>query len=81
MKFPCIIRKYEINRGTDGSDLHHGGDGVVREIKFIIPCQTTCLMQHRVFASTEAEEFTITGCSSRVIGSERLPWVAKTLYG
>lgn len=49
-KFPCILRKYEINRGTGGNGLFKGGDGVVREIEFTIPLQATCLMQRRVFA-------------------------------
>lgn len=49
-KFPCILRKYEINRGTGGAGLNRGGDGVVREIEFTIPLQATCLMQRRVFA-------------------------------
>lgn len=49
-KFPCILRKYEINRGTGGNGLHRGGDGVIREIEFTIPMQATCLMQRRVFA-------------------------------
>lgn len=49
-KFPCILRKYEINRETGGKGMHRGGDGVVREIEFTIPIQATCLMQRRVFA-------------------------------
>lgn len=49
-KFPCILRKYEINTGTGGSGLNKGGDGVVREIEFTVPMQATCLMQRRVFA-------------------------------
>lgn len=49
-KFPCILRKYEINRGTGGKGLYKGGDGVIREIEFTIPIEATCLMQRRVFA-------------------------------
>ncbi|EGV64790.1 5-oxoprolinase [Yamadazyma tenuis] len=49
-KFPCILRRYEINTGTGGLGLHKGGDGVIREIEFTIPLQATCLMQRRVFA-------------------------------
>lgn len=49
-KFPCILRKYEINRGTGGLGLNNGGDGVIREIEFTIPLQATCLKQRRVFA-------------------------------
>lgn len=49
-KFPCILRKYEINRGSGGLGLRRGGDGVIREIEFTIPLQATCLMERRVFA-------------------------------
>jgi len=49
-KFPCILRKYEINRGSGGKGFNKGGDGVIREIEFTIPIETTCLMQRRVFA-------------------------------
>ncbi|CUM66612.1 uncharacterized protein PRCAT00004283001 [Priceomyces carsonii] len=49
-KYPCIIRKYEINRGSGGEGLNKGGDGVIREIEFTIPLQATCLMERRVFA-------------------------------
>jgi 5-oxoprolinase (ATP-hydrolysing) len=48
--FPCILTKYEINRGTGGKGLYNGGDGVIREIEFTIPLKATCLMQRRVFA-------------------------------
>lgn len=49
-KFPCILRKYEINTGTGGKGLFTGGDGVIREIEFTIPMEVTLLMQRRVFA-------------------------------
>ncbi|CAM9017299.1 unnamed protein product [Wickerhamomyces anomalus] len=39
-KFPCILRKYEINRGTGGKGLYKGGDGVIREIEFTIPIRS-----------------------------------------
>ncbi|CCE82366.1 Piso0_002089 [Millerozyma farinosa CBS 7064] len=49
-KYPCILHKYEINRGTGGLGLNKGGDGVIREIEFTIPLQATCLMERRVFS-------------------------------
>jgi 5-oxoprolinase (ATP-hydrolysing) len=46
-RFPVRLRKYEIRRGSGGSGLHPGGDGVVREVEFLKPLTVSFLTERR----------------------------------
>lgn len=49
-RYPVILEKFAIRRGSGGKGQWQGGDGVIREIKFLAPVSLTFLSQHRIEA-------------------------------
>jgi 5-oxoprolinase (ATP-hydrolysing) len=47
-RYPVRLHRFAIRRGSGGSGLWTGGDGVIREIEFLVPLQFSILSQHRV---------------------------------
>jgi N-methylhydantoinase B len=41
------VRRYQIRRGSGGKGRHNGGDGLIREIEFLTPCEVTILSDRR----------------------------------
>lgn len=48
-QYPLRVRRYGIRRGSGGRGRHSGGDGIVREIEFLTPCEVTILSDRRRF--------------------------------
>lgn len=46
-RYPVRLREFSIRRGSGGSGLWPGGDGVVREFEFLEPLTVSVLTQHR----------------------------------
>jgi N-methylhydantoinase B/oxoprolinase/acetone carboxylase alpha subunit len=46
-QYPLRVRRYEIRRGSGGKGRNAGGDGVIREIEFLTPCEVTILSDRR----------------------------------
>jgi N-methylhydantoinase B len=46
-QYPLRVRHYQIRRGSGGKGRHAGGDGVIREIEFLTPCEVTILSDRR----------------------------------
>ncbi|MGH9719425.1 MAG: hydantoinase B/oxoprolinase family protein, partial [Bryobacteraceae bacterium] len=46
-QYPLRVRTYKIRRGSGGQGRRRGGDGVVREIEFLTPCEVTILSDRR----------------------------------
>ncbi len=46
-QYPLRVRRYQIRRGSGGKGRHAGGDGVIREIEFLTPCEVTVLSDRR----------------------------------
>lgn len=46
-RYPCILREFSLREGSGGKGLHPGGDGVVRDIEFLIPVQCSILSERR----------------------------------
>ncbi|MDQ6698745.1 MAG: hydantoinase B/oxoprolinase family protein, partial [Acidobacteriota bacterium] len=46
-EYPMRIVRYGIGRGSGGKGLHSGGDGIVREMEFLTPCDVTILSDRR----------------------------------
>jgi 5-oxoprolinase (ATP-hydrolysing) len=46
-RFPVRIRRFAIRRGSGGNGRFRGGDGVVREIEFLVPMQGSILSNRR----------------------------------
>jgi 5-oxoprolinase (ATP-hydrolysing) len=47
LRFPVRLRRFEIRRGSGGSGLHSGGDGVVREFEFLTAMSAAILSNSR----------------------------------
>ena len=46
-QYPLRVRRYGVRRGAGGRGKHTGGDGIVREIEFLMPCDVTILSDRR----------------------------------
>ncbi|KKZ61732.1 5-oxoprolinase (ATP-hydrolysing) [[Emmonsia] crescens] len=46
-RYPCILREFSLRKGSGGRGSHPGGDGVVRDIEFLIPVQCSILSERR----------------------------------
>ena len=46
-QFPLRIAGYRVRRGSGGSGLHQGGDGIVREFEFLTAAEVTLLSDRR----------------------------------
>jgi N-methylhydantoinase B/oxoprolinase/acetone carboxylase alpha subunit len=46
-QYPLRVRRYQIRRGSGGKGRNPGGDGIVREIEFLTPCEVTILSDRR----------------------------------
>ena len=49
-RFPVLLERFSIRRGSGGDGLHRGGDGVERRFKFPEPAQLSILSNHRRIA-------------------------------
>jgi 5-oxoprolinase (ATP-hydrolysing) len=47
-RFPVLVERFEIRRGSGGAGRHRGGDGAVREIKFRTPMTAAILSNRRI---------------------------------
>jgi N-methylhydantoinase B len=47
LAYPLRVERYALRRGSGGAGLHHGGDGVVREIRALEPCRLSVLGDRR----------------------------------
>jgi 5-oxoprolinase (ATP-hydrolysing) len=46
-RYPVRVERFSIRRGSGGSGAYPGGDGAVREIRFLEPMSLSILTQHR----------------------------------
>ncbi|CAM2989388.1 Acetone carboxylase beta subunit [Legionella steigerwaltii] len=47
-RFPVLLEEFSIRKGSGGSGLHRGGDGVVRRIRFLEKMIANIISSHRV---------------------------------
>ena len=47
-RFPVVVRRFGVRRGTGGRGTHRGGDGAIREIEFLHPASVSILAQRRL---------------------------------
>ena len=50
LRYPILINRFEIRKNSGGEGKHRGGDGVIREYKFLKPLHLNLLTERRVFA-------------------------------
>ena len=48
-RYPVILREFSLRPGSGGKGKYPGGDGVVRDVEFRIPCQVSILSERRVY--------------------------------
>ena len=48
--YPFLVTGYSIRQGTGGKGLHHGGDGLIREIRVLADADVTVLSERRVLS-------------------------------
>ena len=48
--YPLRVRRYSMRQGSGGNGLHRGGDGIVREIELLSPCEVTLLSERRKYS-------------------------------
>lgn len=46
-RYPVRLWQFAVRRGSGGDGLHRGGDGVVREMEFLLPLSLSILSQRR----------------------------------
>src|SRR6266446_10289797 len=46
-QYPLRVQRYQVRRGSGGKGRHSGGDGLIREIEFLTPCEVTILSDRR----------------------------------
>jgi 5-oxoprolinase (ATP-hydrolysing) len=46
-RYPVVLHKFSIRRGSGGAGLHRGGDGMIREIEFLQPMTVSLLTSRR----------------------------------
>lgn len=46
---PIRIRRYGLRRGSAGRGRRRGGEGIIREYEFLVPCRVTILSERRLF--------------------------------
>ncbi|EMD87162.1 hypothetical protein COCHEDRAFT_1114361 [Bipolaris maydis C5] len=50
-RYPVLLREFSIRKGSGGEGQHHGGDGIIRDIEFLIPgVQVSILSERRTRA-------------------------------
>jgi 5-oxoprolinase (ATP-hydrolysing) len=49
-RYPVRVERFAIRRGSGGGGAYPGGDGVVRELRFLEPMTLSVLTQHRLVA-------------------------------
>ncbi len=47
MELPLRVRRYALRRGSGGAGRFHGGEGLCREIQFLVPATVTLLTDRR----------------------------------
>ncbi|OLL25443.1 hypothetical protein NEOLI_003786 [Neolecta irregularis DAH-3] len=47
-RYPVILHQFAFREGSGGIGQHRGGNGLIREIEFRIPCQVSILSERRV---------------------------------
>jgi 5-oxoprolinase (ATP-hydrolysing) len=46
-RYPVRLERFAVRRGSGGGGRYRGGDGLVREIRFLEPASVSLLTQHR----------------------------------
>jgi N-methylhydantoinase B len=76
LAYPIRVERYELRRGSGGAGRHHGGDGVVRELRVLEPCRLSLLTQRRRSAPQGAAGGEPGAVGRNLLNGEELPPIA-----
>ena len=48
-RYPILLRRFSLRHGSGGAGRYNGGEGVIREIEFLVPMNVAILSERRVF--------------------------------
>ena len=68
LQYPLRVRRFESAPGTGGTGDHRGGDGIIREIEALEPCEGTVLTDRRT-----TQPYGLAGGNNRRSGQEPNP--------
>lgn len=79
VRYPVLLRRFAVRRGSGGSGTYRGGDGVVRELEFLRPQQVSLLGERRALApfGLHGGGAGASGRNTWIRGSQELPLPAK----
>jgi len=66
-RYPVRLERFAVRRGSGGAGRRRGGDGLIREIRFLAPAAVSLLTQHRVEAP-----YGVDGGSPGCVGAQRI---------
>ena len=67
LRYPVRVEAFSIRRGSGGAGIFHGGDGVIRKIRFLEPMTVTITASSRNVAP-----FGLSGGAPGAVGTQRL---------
>jgi N-methylhydantoinase B/oxoprolinase/acetone carboxylase alpha subunit len=81
-QYPVRVRTYHVRRGSGGTGLHQGGDGITRELEFLGPAEGTILSDRRARGpyGLSGGEPGSTGANWLISGDRKARITAKTRF-
>jgi 5-oxoprolinase (ATP-hydrolysing) len=66
-RFPVRVEEFSIRHGSGGQGAHHGGEGILRRLRFLEPMTATVLSSHR-----KTRPFGVNGGGPGAVGENRV---------
>jgi len=66
-RYPVRVERFAVRQGSGGTGQYHGGDGVVRELRFLERAQLSVVTQHRQYPP-----YGVNGGSPGAVGRQRV---------
>lgn len=76
--YPVRIKQYAIRQGSGGAGFHKGGDGLVREFKFLKPANVTLLTERRLHQPWALNNASAGECGQNLLNGK--PLTPKTCF-
>jgi N-methylhydantoinase B len=73
LEYPLRITRYELRSGSGGAGSQRGGDGLLREYRFLAPATVTLLTERRRHAPWGLQGGAAGRCGENRLNGERLP--------
>lgn len=73
MHYPLRVERYALRRGSGGKGLHAGGDGVIREYRFLEPARVSLLTERRLLPPWGLAGGEPGQCGLNTLNGETLP--------